>query len=120
MTSNAATVDEYLTEVPAERREALCRIRELCVDRLKDFTEDMRYGMPSYSRDDVVEVAFAGQKQNIALYILKTNVLDQYRRLFTKSAIGKGCIRYRNPDKIDFGMITEMLDKTAEDTGVVC
>lgn len=119
MTSNAATVDEYLYEVPAERRDALSRIRSLCRDCLTGFTEDMRYGMPSYSRENVVEVAFASQKQNIAFYVLRTNVLDQYRNLFPKSAIGKGCIRYRNPDKIDFSIIAGMLDKTVTDTGEV-
>jgi uncharacterized protein YdhG (YjbR/CyaY superfamily) len=120
MTSKAATVDEYLTEIPAERREALLRIRGLCVKRLAGYVEDMRYGMPCYSRENVVEVAFASQKQNIALYILRTNVLNEYRPQFTKSAIGKGCIRYRNPNKIDFDMIGEMLDKTVTDTGAVC
>ena len=120
MTSSVETVAEYLAEVPADRREALGRIRSLCRDRLADFVEDMRFGMPSYSRGEVVEVAFASQKQNIALYVLRTNVLNQSRHRFAKSAIGKGCIRYRNPNKIDFDMIAKMLDKTVTDTGDVC
>ena len=120
MTSEAATVDAYLAKVPIERHEALHRIRTLCREHLKGFTEDMRYGMPSYSRNNVVEVAFASQKQNIALYVLRTIVLDHYRHLFAKSAIGKGCIRYRNQNKIDFDIVAEMLDKTVVDTGKVC
>ena len=120
MTSKAETVEEYLGEVPVERRDALNQLRSLCCECLTGFTEDMRYGMPSYSRENVVEIAFASQKQNIAFYVLRTNVLDQYRNLFTKSAIGKGCIRYRNPNKIDFSIIVEMLDKTMTDTGSVC
>ena len=66
------------------------------------------------------EVAFASQKQNIALYVLRTNVLEPYRHRFTKSQIGKGCIRYRNPNRVDFDMIAKMLDKTVSDTGPVC
>ena len=120
MASNAASVDEYLTEVPSGRREALRRIRALCIDRLTGFREDMSYGMPSYSRENVVEVAFASQKQNIALYVLRSQVLDQYRDRFAKSAVGKGCIRFRNPDKIDFDMVAEMLEKTVTDSGEVC
>jgi hypothetical protein len=34
--------------------------------------------------------------------------------------IGKGCLRFRNPNEIDFDMVTEMLDKTVSDTGPVC
>ena len=120
MTSSANTVDQYLEEVPGERRQALTRFRALCRERLVGFTEDMRYGMPSYSRDDTVEVAFASQKQNIALYVLRTNVLDRHRDAFSKSAVGKGCVRYRNPDKIDFARVGQMLDETVTDTGEVC
>ena len=120
MQSDAATVSEYLKEVPEERISALAQIRKLCQDHLTEFEESMQYGMPSYSRDGTVEVAFASQKNNIALYILRTDVLDQYRDQFTASAIGKGCIRYRNPNKINFDMVAEMLEKTNESTGEVC
>ena len=102
MQSNATTVPEYLKEVPEDRTSALVQIRKLCQEHLSEFEESMRYGMPSYSRAGTVEVAFASQKNNISLYILRTDVLDKYRDQFTASAIGKGCIRYRNPDNINF------------------
>lgn len=120
MQSDAATVSEYLEEVPEERTTALVQIRKLCQEYLIDFEESMQYGMPSYSRDGTVEVAFASQKNNISLYILRTDVLNPYRDQFAASAIGKGCIRYHNPEKIDFNMVQEMLAKTNESTGEVC
>ena len=120
MQSDAATVSEYLKEVPEDRSSTLARIRELCQEYLTEFEESMQYGMPSYSRAGTVEVAFASQKNNISLYILRTDVLDQYRDQYPASAIGKGCIRYRNPDKINFDMVAEMLEKTNESTGEVC
>ena len=120
MQSDAATVSKYLKEVPEDRLPVMTKMRKLCQEYLSEFEESMQYGMPSYSRDDTVEVAFASQKNNISLYILRRDVLDQYRDQFPASAIGKGCIRYRNPDKIDFGMVQEMLEKTNETTGEVC
>jgi uncharacterized protein YdhG (YjbR/CyaY superfamily) len=120
MQSDAKTVSEYLKEVPQERTAALAHIRELCQEHLPEFDESMQYGMPSYSRDGTVEVAFASQKNNISFYVLRTDVLDQYRDQFPASAIGKGCIRYRNPDRIDFSMVQEMLVKTNKSTGEVC
>jgi uncharacterized protein YdhG (YjbR/CyaY superfamily) len=120
MKSDVATVSEYLKEVPEERTDALIHIRKLCQEYLTDFEESMQYGMPSYSRHGTVEVAFASQKNNISLYILRTDVLNQYRDQFAASAIGKGCIRYRNPNKIDFTMVEEMLAKTNDSTGEVC
>lgn len=120
MQSDAATVSKYLKEVSEDRLPVMTKMRKLCQEYLSEFEESMQYGMPSDSRDDTVEVAFASQKNNISLYILRRDVLDQYRDQFPASAIGKGCIRYRNPDKIDFGMVQEMLEKTNETTGEVC
>jgi uncharacterized protein YdhG (YjbR/CyaY superfamily) len=120
MKSEAKSVSEYLNEVPDERLPTIAQLRKLCQEYLTEFEESMQYGMPSYSRAGTVEVAFASQKNNIALYILRTDVIDQYRDQFPVSAIGKGCIRYRNPNKINFDMIAEMLKKTNDSTGEVC
>lgn len=65
MTSDAKTVEEYLTQVPKHRLEALTEIRNLCKEILKGYEESMTYKMPSYKKHNVVEVAFASQKQHI-------------------------------------------------------
>lgn len=120
MQSTAPTVDAYLDEAPDERVAALTELRRLCREHLPGFAEEMRYGMPSYSRAGVVEVAFASQKQNIALYILRTDVLDAHRDAFPASALGKGCIRFRNPATIDFAVVQALLEGTASASGDVC
>jgi uncharacterized protein YdhG (YjbR/CyaY superfamily) len=120
MQSNAPTVDAYLDEVPGERVAAITELRRLCREHLPGFAEEMRYGMPSYSRDDVVEVAFASQKQNIALYILRKDVLDAHRDAFPASALGKGCIRFRNPTTINFAIVQALLQGITGATGEVC
>lgn len=120
MQSTAPTVDAYLDEVPGERVAALAELRRLCREHLPGFAEEMRYGMAAYSRDGVVEVAFASQKQNIALYILRKDVLDAHRDAFPASALGKGCIRFRNPASINFAVVRALLDGTAVATGEVC
>jgi uncharacterized protein YdhG (YjbR/CyaY superfamily) len=120
MQSDAQSVDAYLEEVPPERRAALTELRYLCREHLVGFEEAMVYGMPGYSRDGVVEVGFASQKNNIALYILRKEVLDASRSAFPVSSLGKGCIRYRNPDKIDFGVVATMLISTRKSRGRIC
>jgi hypothetical protein len=50
MQSTAATVDEYLQTVPAERLAALIRIRELCLATLRGYEESMQYGGPTYRK----------------------------------------------------------------------
>jgi uncharacterized protein YdhG (YjbR/CyaY superfamily) len=120
MQSKARTVDEYLEEVPPERLPALQELRRLCRKHLRGFQEAMVYGMPGYSRAGVVEVGFASQKNNVALYILRKDVMDAYRGEFPASAVGKGCIRYANPHKIDFAVVENLLKGTYESKGRVC
>lgn len=120
MQSDALTVSAYLEEVPEERLAALNRMRQLCQTSLEGFEESMEYGMPCYSRDGVVEVAFASQKNYIALYIMRSDVLDAHRASFAASAMGKGCIRYRNPARIDFGLVETMLLQAVTSEGPLC
>ena len=120
MQSKAKTVDEYLKEVPEDRLPAMKELRRLCKRHLRGFQESMEYGMPCYSRAGVVEVAFASQKNNLAFYVLRKDVMDSYRSEFPPSSIGKGCIRYRNPDKIDFGTVEALLKGTFGSKGPIC
>jgi uncharacterized protein YdhG (YjbR/CyaY superfamily) len=120
MQSQAKTVTAYLKEVPKDRLEALKRLRELCLKHLTGFEESMMYGGPCYSRNGVAEVGFASQKNNIALYILRKDVMDAHRSAFAASSVGKGCIRYRNPNKIDFAVVENLLIGTRESQGEIC
>jgi uncharacterized protein YdhG (YjbR/CyaY superfamily) len=122
MQSTAQTVTIYLNEVPVERESALAKLRDLCCLLLKNFEESMVYGMPSYSRNGEVEVAFASQKNFIALYILRTDVMNAHRDLLKVKGVslGKGCIRYSKPERIDFKVVEMMLKATQESTGVIC
>jgi uncharacterized protein YdhG (YjbR/CyaY superfamily) len=122
MQSKAKTVSAYLKEVPAERREALLKLRALCQKNLTGFTENIAYGGPSYSRNGEVEVGFASQKNFIGLYILRTDVMKAHKdQLKGKGiSVGKGAIRYSKPERIDFKVVGSMLSATQASTGPVC
>ena len=122
MQSTAKDVTSYLEEVPAERRAALKEIRRLCLATLKGFEESMMYGGPVYSHNGVAEVGFASQKHFIGLYILRTDVMNAHReKLNIKGvSLGKGCIRYSKPERIDFDVVKSMLRATVLSKGEVC
>ncbi len=122
MQSKAKTVAAYMKEVPVERRAALKKLRDLCRATLTGFEESMLYGGPTYSRNGVVEVGFASQKNFIGLYILRTDVMRAHLDLLKIKGVtlGKGCIRYPKPEKIDFKVVEQMLRATRETSGVVC
>jgi uncharacterized protein YdhG (YjbR/CyaY superfamily) len=120
MTSDAKSVDEYLDQVPEQRLEALKELRALCLQYLPDHVESMAYKMPSYKRNDQVEVAFASQKQHICVYFLIHQVmLDNEARLEGINH-GKGCLRFANPKKIDFAVIEDLLKATEVSEDRIC
>jgi uncharacterized protein YdhG (YjbR/CyaY superfamily) len=119
MRSEASNVAAYLVGVTVERREALTRLRALCVEVLQGYDECMEYGMPCYKRAGAPEVAFASQKQYIALYVLKSDVVERHRAELGGS-VGKGCIRFRNAAAMDFGLIRQMLQETVASNSIPC
>ena len=122
MQSDVKDVSTYTEEAPAERQDALRKLRELCQRHLTGFTEDMAYGGPAYSRNGEVEVGFASQKNFIGLYILRTDVMNAHRDQLKGKGIslGKGAIRYSKPERIDFNVVESMLRATVQSTGPVC
>jgi uncharacterized protein YdhG (YjbR/CyaY superfamily) len=120
MKSEAKNVSEYLKETPEERVTALNKIRELCLTYLPDHEECMVYKMPSYKRNNQVEVAFASQKQHICVYFLIHEVMLNNEERLKGINHGKGCIRYSNPSKIDYALIVLLLKQTNASQAQIC
>jgi uncharacterized protein YdhG (YjbR/CyaY superfamily) len=120
MSAGATTVDAYLAAAPVARFGALREWRRLCRSILQGFDESIRYGMPSYSRDGTVEVAFANQSQYLSLYVLRTDVLEQFQTELEGVNHGKGVLRFADPDGWDPALISSLLEATVTSHGPVC
>ncbi len=122
MQSTAKNVSSYLQEVPKERYETLEKLRRLCLETLESYQEIMDYGMPCYKNNCIAEVGFASQKHFIGLYILKKDVLDAHRDLLNVKGVslGKGCIRYSKPEKINFSVVQKLLEGTLLSSSEIC
>ncbi len=113
-------VASYIEQAPAERRASLERLRSLCRGLLTGYEEAIEYKMPVYKRNGVAEIAFASQKQYISLYVMKKEVVDEHREALAGCSIGKGCIRFTRPDKIDFDVVASLLRRTVESPTQAC
>ena len=113
MISKATNVDSYIAELPADRRAPIEKLRGLCRRHLSGYEESMDYGMPVYKRNGAMEISFASQKQYVALYVLKKEVLDEFRGRLTSAKIGKGCVRFTRPERIDYEVVSELLQRNA-------
>jgi hypothetical protein len=129
MQSQAASVDQYLDELPAERQAPMRRLRELLRGHLPPgFEECMGYGMPAYvvphrlypagyhcdPKLPLPFISLASQKQAITLYhmglysdsdLLAWFQAEHARINPRKLDMGKCCIRYKKPEHIPFELI---------------
>ncbi|MFK0237810.1 iron chaperone [Streptomyces vinaceus] len=118
--SEAGDVDGYLAEVPEERRAVLSEVRRLCRQELSGFAEVMAYGMPAYERDGTCEFAFASQKQYLSFYVMRDDVREAFEDRLAGYDMGKGCLRFRRPEKVDLALLRDLLRATAARPGTVC
>lgn len=111
MRSEAVTVDEYLAELPEERRAAVSAIRDACKEAMPGFTEVMAYGMPGLSRDGTaagIEVAFASQKRYLSFYLMRADVREAFAERLADQDMGKGCLRFGGPAEVDLELVRDL------------
>jgi uncharacterized protein YdhG (YjbR/CyaY superfamily) len=113
MQSQAKDVSSYLDELPEARRPTLTRLRDLCRKCLVGYEEGMAYGMPTYAKEGKPGVSFASQKNYISLYI-KPTIVEAHLNELADASVGKSCIRFSKPEKLDFDVIEKLLVATRE------
>ncbi|MDA0728126.1 MAG: DUF1801 domain-containing protein [Bacteroidetes bacterium] len=135
MRIEAATVDEYLHQVPQERKETLTALRKTILDNLpQGFEERMNYGMPSYVVPHALYpkgyhcdpelplpfLSFASQKNFVALYHMGLYASEEAMLWFTSSwdatlwgklDMGKSCIRFKKMDQIPLQTIGDLVSR---------
>ena len=132
MNSTASTPDQYVAQLPDDRKAALGRLREVILTNLPPgFEETMSYGMigyvvphslypAGYHCDPKLPLPFinlASQTQYIALYhmgiyadpdLLKWFLEAYAQKGIGKPDMGKSCIRFKKPENIPFDLIGEL------------
>lgn len=114
MQSRANTVDEYLSEVPEERKQVLCDVRKLIRTELPELHESMQCGAATYTRsgEEHAEIGFASQARYISIYF-PVPVVEAKKHLLEGLNVGKCCVRYSSVKKVDLSVIKELLRETA-------
>ena len=135
MQSKATTVNDYLNEIPEDRKAGFHKLRDVILKNIPEgFHECMGYGMMGYSVphsiypngyhcDPKMPLPFAGmasQKNFIAFYHMGIYADPELLAWFTsefpkhskkKLDMGKSCIRFKKPEDIPFELIGELMQK---------
>ena len=140
MQSKATTPEQYLSELPEDRKEAMLKLRNAIKENLpQGFEEVISYGMLGYVVPHSIYpsgyhcnpklplpfINLASQKNFIALYHmgiyadknLESWFVSEYpKHVKSKLDMGKSCIRFKKVDDIPFDLIGELAAKvTVED-----
>ncbi|TAH38077.1 MAG: DUF1801 domain-containing protein [Planctomycetota bacterium] len=132
MQSKATSVQQYLSELPADRRAIIEAVRKLILDNLDDdFEEGMQYGMIGYyvphrvfpagyhcdPRQPLPFAALASQKNYLSLYLMPSYGEGQQERSFRqkwaktgkKLDMGKCCIRFKKLEDLALDVIADAI-----------
>jgi uncharacterized protein YdhG (YjbR/CyaY superfamily) len=136
MQSKATTVDQYLDELPEDRRAAIKKVRQVIKKNLpKGIAEGMQYGMigyfiphkiypAGYHCDPKQPLPFAGlasQKGHMSFYLctlyqnpeLEAWFRERMAAAGKKLDMGKGCIRFKKLEDLPLDVVGEMVGKMA-------
>ena len=129
MKSEATTVDQYLSELPTDRRESISAVRKVILDHLPEGLEEaMNWGMityqvpleaypDTYNGKPLMYAALASQKNNMAVYLTAIYMSDEKRETFEKRYkatgkrmdVGKSCVRFKKLDQLPLELIGEVI-----------
>jgi hypothetical protein len=129
MRSAANSVEEYLSELPLERKEALQMVRQVILKNLPaGYEEVMNWGMityevplsvypDTYNKKPLMYAALASQKDHMAVYLIGIYMDDQLRRDFEakyhatglRYDVGKSCVRFKKLDDLPLPLIGEAI-----------
>jgi uncharacterized protein YdhG (YjbR/CyaY superfamily) len=131
MRSEATTVEQYLAELPADRREAISAVRDVIVENLPEgYRETMNWGMiayevplevypDTYNGQPLMYAALASQKNHMAVYLTgiymgdadREEFEEAYRATGKRFDVGKSCVRFRRLDQLPVQLIGEWIGR---------
>ena len=132
VTSTAATVQEYLDSLPADRRAVAVAVRETVLRYLPaGYHEAMSWGMISYgipleayprtyNGQPLGYAALAAQKNYYALYLMavygdpmrEAQLREGFAHAGKKLDMGKSCVRFRRLEDLPLDLIGEVIAST--------
>ena len=123
--SKAATVEDYIAELPAERARVVSEVRKVVLENLPAGYREMMgwgmisYGIPlerypdTYNGQPLCYAALAAQKNHFALYLMgvyghperERALRDAFAKAGKKLDMGKSCVRFSALDDLPLDAI---------------
>jgi hypothetical protein len=134
--SKAVTPEQYLADLPEDRRETIRKVRDLVRKNLpKGYEEMVSFGMlcwgiplsrypDTYNGQPLCYTALAAQKNYNALYLMSAYgepaeekaLKEAYKKAGKKLDMGKSCLRFKSLDELVPEAIAQAISGTPPET----
>lgn len=124
-----SSIDEYIAALPADRRDAISKLRSLLKRRMpKGYEESLLFGAiawavpletfpDTYNGQPLCYAALASQKGHMALHLMsaygdpaeRKRLEEGFRRSGKRLDMGKSCIRFRSLDDLPLDVIGDFV-----------
>jgi uncharacterized protein YdhG (YjbR/CyaY superfamily) len=135
MQSSALTPNQYIAELPEDRKAIIEKLRKVVIDNIPSgFVEEMGYGILGYvvphslypkgyhcnPKDPLPFFGMASQKNTVNIYHMGVYADPKLHDWFvaeypkyckSKLDMGKSCIRFKKLDEIPYDLIGELVAK---------
>lgn len=129
MHSKAKTVEEYIQQLPENRKDEIGAVRKVILDNLPaGIEENMNWGMISYevplsvcpdtyNNKPLMYAALDSQKNHMSIYLsaiyanddLRDEFEQNYQSTGNKLDIGKSCVRFKKIDNLSLDVIGQAI-----------
>jgi uncharacterized protein YdhG (YjbR/CyaY superfamily) len=135
MQSNASTVEDYVAELPPERRAVVQAVHDVVATAMPEgYQEGVAWGMvtwsvplerypTTYNKQPLAYVSLAAQKRHYALYLMgvyaDSEKEQDFRRRWEaggrKLNMGKSCLRFKALEDLDLDLVAAVVSGTSVD-----
>lgn len=131
-TTKAKSVNEYLAQIPQERKELIHFLHEFIQKSAPSLKSHFAYNMLGYGsfpyknyKKETIEwpiVALANQKNYVSVYVCALDgeeyIAEKYKDSLGKVSVGKSCIRFKKLEDINLPVLAEVIQMAAKHPGL--
>ncbi len=107
MENDIKTIDEYIIQFSADKKQILMKIRDVISKEAPDAKEKISYGMPTFFLSGNL-VHFAAQKNHIGFYPAPSGI-EKFKAELAGYKSSKGAVQFPYGKPIPYDLISEIV-----------
>jgi uncharacterized protein YdhG (YjbR/CyaY superfamily) len=103
-------VDEYMAQLPDDRRAVMEQLRSTIRSAAPDATEVISYNMPAFRLDGRFLVSYEAFKRHYSLFPWSDAMVEELGDEMKPYAVGKGTIRFPADEPIPLDLVARIVE----------